>query len=418
MSRQNTPTDNSVAERFMRTFKEHKINGKIIEQEIQESFLSGLRSYRAIINNYVRSLNRKPNYKTLTKSPEKHDNEVRTAALLMAEPVHHKAFSERFGSDKRRDDISNFKAQNNKVISILEQIAARKAEIVDRTPFDNFEDNLALELIDKRLMEMYELIQNNPIMIRQFVDDAIEPTNENVTEFRNEFHDEIETLNKKIDLLLPKVKRERQVQPLRDPVDNNLFPIFMASAGNASERRKDLIRSQLRVTYTILYHSGLRINEIRHFTQEDINTALEASQFNLIHHKTKQAHIHVLSKKAIKDLRDLTVEYNIIFEKYQFKYLFGKQKPITDKNLIKMVNKDLRHTSQKYHIPFNIRSHSFKINMITNLLKITSAQNTADIIGHSDIRSAMSYKRYALSKTEIQNLLNQIDNNNNNTKKD
>ena len=72
---------------------------------------------------------------------------------------------------------------------------------------------------------MYELIQNNPIMIRQFVDDAIEPTNENVTEFRNEFNDEIETLNKKIDLLLPKIKRERQVQPLRDPVDNNLFPI-------------------------------------------------------------------------------------------------------------------------------------------------------------------------------------------------
>ena len=83
-----------------------------------------------------------------------------------------------------------------------------------------------------------------------------------------------------------------------------------------------------------------------------------------------------------------------------------------------MVNKDLRHTSQKYHIPFNIRSHSFRINMITNLLKITSAQNTADIIGHSDIRSTISYKRYTLSKTEIQNLLNQIDNNKNNTKKD
>ena len=40
MSRDNTPTDNAVAERFMRTFKEHKINGKIIEQSIQEAVIS------------------------------------------------------------------------------------------------------------------------------------------------------------------------------------------------------------------------------------------------------------------------------------------------------------------------------------------------------------------------------------------
>lgn len=46
--------------------------------------------------------------------------------------------------------------------------------------------------------------------------------------------------------------------------------------------------------------------------------------------------------------------------------------------------------------------------MITNLLKVTSVQNTANIIGHYDIRSTMSYKRYALSKSEIQELLDEI----------
>ena len=50
--------------------------------------------------------------------------------------------------------------------------------------------------------------------------------------------------------------------------------------------------------------------------------------------------------------------------------------------------------------------------MITNLLKIKSVQNTADIIGHSDIWSTMSYNRYALSKAEIQDLLDQINKNN------
>jgi hypothetical protein len=39
-----------------------------------------------------------------------------------------------------------------------------------------------------------------------------------------------------------------------------------------------------------------------------------------------------------------------------------------------------------------------------------SDQNTADIVGHRDIRSTMAYKRYALSKEEIQKLLDNMEN--------
>lgn len=47
--------------------------------------------------------------------------------------------------------------------------------------------------------------------------------------------------------------------------------------------------------------------------------------------------------------------------------------------------------------------------MITNLLKITTVQKAANIIGDNHIRSTMIYNRYALSKKEIQELLNEID---------
>lgn len=209
-------------------------------------------------------------------------------------------------------------------------------------------------------------------------------------------------------------KKKRQVELLRDPVDNNLLPIFLTNAENSFQRKKDLIRAQLRITYIILYHCGLRINEIRHLNQKDLQTAIDAAQFNLVHHKTKEAHIHVLSKKAVQDLQDLKLEFLVVFEKHQYKYLFGKSRAMTDKNLIKMVNKDLKDTCTKFNIPFNIKSHSFRINMITSLLKVTSVQNTANIIGHSDIRSTMNYNRYALTKIEIQDLLDQINNNSNN----
>ena len=32
MSRENTPMDNAVAERFLKTFKEHRVNGMTIKQ--------------------------------------------------------------------------------------------------------------------------------------------------------------------------------------------------------------------------------------------------------------------------------------------------------------------------------------------------------------------------------------------------
>lgn len=66
----------------MRTFKEHKINEKIIEEAIISNISSRRKSYRSIVNNYITSLNQKPNKKSLYKGPERHDNDVKIASLL------------------------------------------------------------------------------------------------------------------------------------------------------------------------------------------------------------------------------------------------------------------------------------------------------------------------------------------------
>jgi integrase len=109
----------------------------------------------------------------------------------------------------------------------------------------------------------------------------------------------------------------------------------------------------------ILYHTGVRINEIRTLTREHINDAIKISQFNLIHHKTKKAHIHILSDKAIIDLRNIDTHLKIVFDKYQSQYLFGKSKPMNKKSLIRMINHDLKSTCELAKLPFNIKSHSF-----------------------------------------------------------
>lgn len=109
-------------------------------------------------------------------------------------------------------------------------------------------------------------------------------------------------------------------------------------------------------------------------------------------------------------LKKLVLERTNIFQKYGYRSLFGKHKPIHKKSLIRLINDDLKNTCKICEIPYSIKSHSFRINMISNLLKKTTVQHAAQIIGHSDIKSTMSYNRYALSKEEIQELLNSFDN--------
>lgn len=87
--------------------------------------------------------------------------------------MYSKAFSEFYGEDFRREPFDEFKMQNNDIVSILHEITAKQAEVVDKTPFDFYEDNLALKVIDERLKEVHSLLQRNPDITGQYVEEAI-----------------------------------------------------------------------------------------------------------------------------------------------------------------------------------------------------------------------------------------------------
>lgn len=210
--------------------------------------------------------------------------------------------------------------------------------------------------------------------------EATEPIKDSITE-----------LHAKFDTLLTRAKQSKEILLLRDPLDVNLFPLFFNNAGSQATRRKDLKQAQLRIAYCWLYHTGLRINEIREITIKDIRSAITTSQLSVVHHKTKQAHIHVISQTAGIKMKQLKPELEVVFNVYQFQYLFGKDIPMHTQLLIRLINEDLKHTCETAGIPYNIKSHSFRINMISNLLKRTSVQHSAQIIGHKDIQSTMSY---------------------------
>ena len=314
----------------------------------------------------------------------------------MIPPPYPKACSKHIMNDPRLKEVKKYEQAGEQVSKHLSEVSAIFTELVDETPFD---ENLQLSnrVLQKQIKAVTDAINDNSKLTREYVVAALSPIEVG-----------IEQLNSKMDRMLPKEKTKFNTQKLRDPMDSTLFPIFLCTAGCAVTYKKELRRSQLRICYTILFHVGLRLNEIRNLTLKDILDAIQTAQFNLIHYKTNQAHIHVLSHQALEDLKSLEDDYTTVFNKYNCKYLFGMNKPMHEKSLIRLVNKDLKNTCDLNNIAYNIKSHSFRINMISNLLQVTSVQNTANIIGHQDIRSTMSYERYALSKSEIQDLLKQI----------
>ena len=70
----------------------------------------------------------------------------------------------------------------------------------------------------------------------------------------------LELMNEKLNLLLPKRKKERTILPRRDPVNIELFDILMTAAGSTTKYKKDLRCAQLRIDYRILLYIGLREN--------------------------------------------------------------------------------------------------------------------------------------------------------------
>lgn len=220
MSRANSPKDNAVIERFIRTFKEHKIKGLTFQEQVSSQIEQNpkFRGYRNIFKLYLRSLDLKPNKKSgiRTRTPQSYDLGNSVASKLMIQTQHPKAFSEHYGEDFRHTYINKFKSEANNVISILEEIAQKQAEVVEKTPFDAFEDKLVLKVIDERLKSIYELIYQNPEITAQYIEAAIRP-----------IYDMLESMDDKLNRLLPKAKKAKHVLPLREPINNELFKILL-----------------------------------------------------------------------------------------------------------------------------------------------------------------------------------------------
>ena len=87
MSRQNTPTDNAVAERFMRTFKEHRFEGFTLQETLcSYEHLKTQKSPQYSVKKYTENLNKTINKKSKMDTSEGRYIRSKTASKLMRDP--------------------------------------------------------------------------------------------------------------------------------------------------------------------------------------------------------------------------------------------------------------------------------------------------------------------------------------------
>ena len=90
----------------------------------------------------------------------------------MYPPLHTKAFSDVFGKDPRLLHIEQDKQENRKTQEYLAEIAAAKAELIEKIPFDTDEQNLIINRISCQFDHLYTLIENNPQITKQYLKNA------------------------------------------------------------------------------------------------------------------------------------------------------------------------------------------------------------------------------------------------------
>lgn len=232
----------------------------------------------------------------------------------------------------------------------------------------------------------------------------------------------ITNLYNEILLFSKKVKRRNNLknEKLRDPISKEIYDMLFLEAGLSCSNKLKIQTIKLKLIYTVLYYTGLRINEISELTKEDFLIMAERGSLSVNHYKTKTKQVHTIPGEGRKRLTQLRPEIDYLFENQSVLLASNRKDPASKDSkafksstcskaeIIKFVNKDIKKITEAYGILGVYSSHSFRVGLITRLLKQNHVQEVARIIGHSNLMSTMRYDRYDLDSDKTERILNGV----------
>ena len=169
--------------------------------------------------------------------------------------------------------------------------------------------------------------------------------------------------------------------------------LVLAAKGNKSLQAKT--RGKLIAAYTLLYYTACRIDEIRLFKKEDINTLSGKGELLLPKEitKTKKARVIRVAKEGEIELGRLRLKGGYVFTS-------GKRdaEPLSKTGFNRLLNSHIRSVLGEFY-----SSHSFRAGAATRLCEQGLIKAAQMHLGHASAATTLIYQR--LSEQELKEAL-------------
>lgn len=156
-------------------------------------------------------------------------------------------------------------------------------------------------------------------------------------------------------------------------------------------------RQKLLCAFTLLYHTGCRVDEIRLWKQKDINIIVTKGIYSLTNDtKTNKPRLIRFASTSIEEIK----KYDNIKKGYLFTKNASDQ-PISKSGFQRMINTQIQKVLGDLY-----SSHSFRAGLTMKLIRTAGAAVAKAHMGHKDIKTTLIYDR--VEDKDITNSLEQI----------
>lgn len=205
----------------------------------------------------------------------------------------------------------------------------------------------------------------------------------------------------------PKAKAKKRIakskEKRRDPMTTRIYEKLLLSADLSKYTGK---RDYL--AYSLLWALGIRVNELKHFYYNNWNELIQTSKTTIQEPKTHSSKEVVISQENKAHLLRLNWADDWFQTHTPAPLLRNhKGKPLNDRYVIRMYNRKIKPLGEENNL--KLRTHSFRIGLITRLLQTTNPLVVKDIIGHKTIDTTLRYNRGTTSTQRKIEALNQAE---------
>lgn len=182
----------------------------------------------------------------------------------------------------------------------------------------------------------------------------------------------------------------KQTKRIKESIGQSEYKRLM-NFTKGDEEIKTFTRERFLKIYTLLYYTGMRLNEVSQLRVSDLKSIIYEKEVKIITHKQKMERKLFFSEEAIKSIKKLFAEDLYLNDDVRLiRKLNNPYAALSPLNLIDTVNKHI----QKAFGNKSFTSHSFRQGLISDYAtKGVNIRIIQEFIGHSDTKTTMRYIR-------------------------